>query len=270
MASSARGGLFFDMREEKRWATLGETHPYYAVCTEPRFRSGRMDGDDIAAFFASGERDMAATIAAVRSQVGADFHPATALDFGCGVGRLTIPLARESRRVVGVDISPSMLREAARNCERRGVTNVEFVSSSQFFDDSRRFSFDFVHSFIVFQHIDPDLGLRFTDRILERLSVGGLGALHYTYGYGAGASRFREALHRARRLLPPVNMIANLMRSHPMLEPVVPMFRYDLTALSGLFRSRGCTVLHSLRTDHGGYLGAVFLLRKEPASQTVA
>lgn len=40
----------------------------------------------------------------------------TILDLGCGTGMLTVSLAREGRRVVGIDPSPTMLasRAAAR------------------------------------------------------------------------------------------------------------------------------------------------------------
>ena len=37
---------------------------------------------------------------------------ADALDFGCGVGRLTQPLAARVRQVVGLDISDEMIRRA--------------------------------------------------------------------------------------------------------------------------------------------------------------
>ncbi|MGH7163209.1 MAG: class I SAM-dependent methyltransferase [Planctomycetota bacterium] len=48
----------------------------------------------------------------------------TVADFGCGVGELLPFLAARFRRVVAVDFSPRMLREARRRCRAR---NVEFV-----------------------------------------------------------------------------------------------------------------------------------------------
>ena len=59
-----------------------------------------------------------------------DFERRAALDYGCGVGRLTLPLAERCEHVYGVDVSPSMLREAARNAARMGLPNVEWVPPS--------------------------------------------------------------------------------------------------------------------------------------------
>lgn len=53
----------------------------------------------------------------------------TALDAGCGPGRLTIPLARQvgaAGRVVAVDIQPGMLARAKLKAEAAGLANVEF------------------------------------------------------------------------------------------------------------------------------------------------
>ena len=40
------------------------------------------------------------------------------LDLGCGTGRLLAPLARDGQRVVGVDLSPTMLAGAAARVRR--------------------------------------------------------------------------------------------------------------------------------------------------------
>jgi SAM-dependent methyltransferase len=44
------------------------------------------------------------------------------LDFGCGQGRLSIPLAREGHRVTGVDISMEAIGQAEENARRAGVS----------------------------------------------------------------------------------------------------------------------------------------------------
>jgi tRNA/tmRNA/rRNA uracil-C5-methylase (TrmA/RlmC/RlmD family) len=103
-----------------------------------------MDDAAFEAFFESGEREMQATLDTIRDLVGRDFHPARALDFGCGVGRLTIPLARESKHVLAVDISPTMLEEAQANCAEQEITNVEFIETKTVTRDANRRRFDFV------------------------------------------------------------------------------------------------------------------------------
>jgi ubiquinone/menaquinone biosynthesis C-methylase UbiE len=75
-----------------------------------------------------------------------------ALDFGCGVGRLTQALAAHFDHVTGVDVSATML-ELARQHNRTGE-RVHFLRNTQpdlaLFPDA---SFDFVCSLITLQHI---------------------------------------------------------------------------------------------------------------------
>ena len=49
------------------------------------------------------------------------------LDLYCGVGTISLLLAREAARVVGVEVVPSSVEEARRNAERNGAANAEFV-----------------------------------------------------------------------------------------------------------------------------------------------
>ena len=50
------------------------------------------------------------------------------VDFGCGPGFFSIPLAKIARRTIGVDISPRMLEKAAGHAKKEGVT-IEFLQS---------------------------------------------------------------------------------------------------------------------------------------------
>lgn len=50
----------------------------------------------------------------------------TLADIGCGTGSLTFELARFAARVIGVDLSPEMLRRARAGAKERSLDNVEF------------------------------------------------------------------------------------------------------------------------------------------------
>ena len=87
------------------------------------------------------------------------FSPKSVLDFGCGTGRLVIPLAEIADYVLGLDVSESMLWEARKNCKAHALNNVQLLKS----DDTLSCldgCFDFIHSFIVFQHIPVKRGIR--------------------------------------------------------------------------------------------------------------
>ena len=76
----------------------------------------------------------------------------TSLEIGCGIGRLLRPIAARCQRVIGIDISESMVALAKE--ELRDVPGVEVYAN-----DGRRFPFvdrvsvDWVYSHLAFQHM---------------------------------------------------------------------------------------------------------------------
>ena len=103
---------------------------------------------------------------------------AVALDFGCGVGRLLIPLARRSRVAVGVDASAAMVDECRQNAARFGISNTACPPERRDFAGQ----VGFVCSFLVRQHIPPARGMGIIGRLRDLLCPGGLGALHVAAG----------------------------------------------------------------------------------------
>lgn len=51
----------------------------------------------------------------------------TVVDAYCGIGTITLFLARHARRVYGVEIVPEAIEDARRNAEINGIRNVEFA-----------------------------------------------------------------------------------------------------------------------------------------------
>jgi hypothetical protein len=177
------------------------------------------------------------------------------------VGRLTIPLARLSQHVTGIDISEAMLVEAQLNCIAANVDNATFVTSDDYFGDAHPTErVDFIHAFIVFQHIPPRVGMWLATELIGRLRIDGIGALHFTYA--RRATRLRQAVNRLRRHVPGFNRIVNLVQRHPIGEPFIPMNNYDLGVLYRLLAENGCREVHARLTDHGGHLGAMLIFRK--------
>jgi ubiquinone/menaquinone biosynthesis C-methylase UbiE len=106
-------------------------------------------------------------------RLGAPVARTSALDFGCGVGRVTQALADQFEKVYGVDVSPAML-EHARKFNRKGK-RCEYVWNPE--PNLRRFpdrSFDLVYSRITLQHIRPRLVRSYLKEFLRVLAPGGL------------------------------------------------------------------------------------------------
>src|SRR5438045_3007140 len=83
---------------------------------------------------------------------GRDTRAMTALEIGCGPGRLMKPLSRHFGHIYGIDVSDEMIRIARDRLEGVPNATVEATNGatlSRFPDQS----IDFIYSYAVFQHI---------------------------------------------------------------------------------------------------------------------
>ena len=83
------------------------------------------------------------------------------LDVGCGPGTLTVDLARHvgpAGQVVGVDLSETVVAEAAAHAAAEGVANVSFRAGDFRGAALGPRSFDVVHAHQVLQHLSDPVG----------------------------------------------------------------------------------------------------------------
>jgi ubiquinone/menaquinone biosynthesis C-methylase UbiE len=134
----------------KHWEKFARTDPFWAVLTAPGRENRGWSEEE---FFRTGRESVAAELKGVRMHWPA-LRTGRALDFGCGVGRLTQALAEHFDEVTGVDIAEQML-ELARRYNRHGE-RVHYLHNTQ--TDLRILPdghFDFVYSIITLQHMEP-------------------------------------------------------------------------------------------------------------------
>lgn len=245
---------------DRDWEYLGNTNPYWGVLSHDRFLSTRIDDAAVQDFFATGDQHIRMVFSVIESIFSAGFRPTRALDFGCGVGRLLPALARRCDSVVGVDVSPAMLAEAGKHCDRRKLDNVTLLRT----DDDLAIpggSFDLIHSFIVFQHIPPARGFKMIERLMERLAENGVAVLHITYARRASA--LRKLVNRVRKASGLVNGLINLAQGRRFGEPLVQMNSYDLNRMCAVLQQRfGVTRTLVEFTAHGEHLGALMFFQK--------
>lgn len=230
------------------WEYFGENDPYFAVNTISEMRSETIDKDTIALFFERGEEYVERIWGEIEDNFIDDFRPGRSLDFGCGVARMTLPIAKRSKEAVGVDISQNMLDVAAENAKMFGVDNVSFVQGD---DNLSRVSgeFDFIHSFVVFQHIDPKIGEPIFKKMVESLSENGIGVLHFEYAntVSTPAQNLRFRLYRD---FPFVYSLRNLIL-RKRKEPLIPMYRYNLNDLLLVLQQNDCHNCQVRFSKHG-------------------
>jgi len=109
---------------------------------------------------------------AIEADTGETLEGRRVLDYGCGVGRLSIPLAERCEYVYGLDLVKGVLAEAARNAEELNVTNAEWVESHRLAELSGQY--DMVLSVHVLQHIHTKEGERIFRQLVRGLRPGGV------------------------------------------------------------------------------------------------
>ncbi|MDP9300876.1 MAG: class I SAM-dependent methyltransferase [Actinomycetota bacterium] len=156
-------------RLRRHWDALGKTDPLWANLTNDDKRGGKWDVEE---FFLTGEQEIQEVIDFVGS-LSVPFEHDRALDFGCGVGRLTQALAARFDDVWGIDIAPSMIELANRYNRYPGTCHYYLNERSDLsrFDDR---SFDFIYSNIVLQHMQPKDQRRYLTELIRVLADGGL------------------------------------------------------------------------------------------------
>jgi len=211
----------------REWERFGREDAYFGVLSQEEYRRENLDDATRARFFESGEAHVGWVLGRIRDRRGAEFSPSSVLDYGCGVGRVVLGFAQEAERAVGVDVSRSMLAEARRNAQARGLTNLDLVEPPSL--DSMAAEFDLVHCGMVLQHIARREGLKILDRLLGLVAPGGVAVLQVPFGV---SHRTASAFSRAMRL-PLAHNIVNLVGRRPWSYPYMEMNVYSSDRLLG-------------------------------------
>jgi SAM-dependent methyltransferase len=181
---------------QRYWDRQAHADPMWAILTDPAKAGGRWNVDE---FFATGVREVGAFMeqAAIWRKPVARH---SALDFGCGIGRLSQALAGHFDQVYGVDISAKMI-ELARQHNHKGA-RVEYLCNPA--GDLSHFangSIDMILSWITLQHMRPRNARRYIQEFLRVLVPGGLLLFQYPskpIGLGVRLARWKALLSRPR------------------------------------------------------------------------
>jgi SAM-dependent methyltransferase len=207
-------------KHRRDWEDLARLDPMWAVVSDNDRRFGGWDADE---FFATGEREVAPILARAAA-LGVPATHADALEFGCGVGRVTRALAGRFDRVVGVDISTEMLSQAREL--NAGVPNVEFAHNTAtdltFVGDRR---FDLVYSRHVLQHLpDREVAGAYLREMVRIVRPGGLVLVHLPLRIPVRHRLLivRRAYELLRRLGISADTLYTKLKLHPVSMLAVP------------------------------------------------
>lgn len=155
--------------EQNTWDTLATEDAMWSVLSNDSKKGGRWDK---ASFLETGKGDVSHMMEHLRSL---NLKPAhgSALDFGCGLGRVTMHLTEYFSHVVGVDISQEMIDKAQKM--HANIKNIAFHHNPyprlHAFDND---TFDLIFSRITLQHIRPDHCLEYVDDFCRVVKPGGI------------------------------------------------------------------------------------------------
>ncbi|HRE49565.1 MAG TPA: class I SAM-dependent methyltransferase [Aggregatilineales bacterium] len=151
------------------WEYWGETDPLWAILSDPAKKGGRWD---VETFFASGVAEIEGLVAYL-GMLPIPLQMGRALDFGCGVGRLTQALAGVYQEAHGVDVSAPMVARAStiNRYPERCFYHHNPADDLRLFPDNH---FDLIYSNLVFQHIPPPLTKGYLAECLRILASGGV------------------------------------------------------------------------------------------------
>ncbi|MCH8868547.1 MAG: class I SAM-dependent methyltransferase [Chloroflexi bacterium] len=156
-------------RLQRTWEAFGKDDPMFAILSVQDKRRGRWDRQE---FFESGLLEIRSVMAYLTS---VQLKPANgmALDFGCGIGRLTQALADYFDKCTGVDIAPSMISLAHEynNNKARCEYVLNENADLRIFED---YQFDFVYCSKVLQHMEPAYSANYISEFVRVLNTDGV------------------------------------------------------------------------------------------------
>lgn len=253
-------------KQRRAWRDWGAVNPLYAILTDPRYR----DGGDVEEFLETG-RGTVASVLAMTDEVGLARQRGDALDFGCGVGRLTWALAEHFDEVVGVDVADSMVdRARALHGE---VANCRFVVNArddlEVFDDE---SFDLVLCLLVLQHMDSTRTMvRFLQELVRVLRPEGALVVQLPSKVPAHRPplpplRSRRGVEqRAARVLRAVGVPASVLYRRLEWVPEMTMLALPDAETRRVLEHAGGTIVHTspVDVDAGGTESRTYVVTRE-------
>lgn len=204
---------------QREWDDLAEMDPFWSILVHVDRKHGAWNPED---FFKTGE-EVVAEVLFFLGRLGLPLERGLALDFGCGLGRLSAPLGQCFERCIGVDISARMIKLA--RWYHRYTNGVSFEALDR--QDLSLFpeqSFDFALSLLVLQHQPSRDIVRLWLRELVRvLKPGGLliFQLPNHLGFRARWQLRRKAYRFLRRIAINKKLLYNL-GLHPIRMLAMP------------------------------------------------
>ena len=152
---------------KNKWEKLGQKDPLWSVLTWDDKQNLRWNQEE---FYKTGLIEIDGLMEQIQ-KLNIKIKPGSALDFGCGTGRLTFPIAKIFDDTVGVDISSSMIDYANQINNNRANFIINESAHLNIFPDNK---FDFILSMLTLQHLEVKYAKQYIKEFVRILKPGGL------------------------------------------------------------------------------------------------
>jgi SAM-dependent methyltransferase len=202
------------------WEFLAREDALHAILTDENKARGRWDVDE---FMATGKAEVE-TVMEHLSHLGIVLDcTGSALDFGCGVGRLTQALGQYFASCVGVDIAKGMIEKAEAMNKK---TNCRYITNTELRLPFSESSFSFIYCNIVLQHIPRRFAVQYLREFVRVLAPNGVLIFGVQDSFAAPtissfATRVRHILHLRSRVRTLLGSDNRDMQMHCLPERVV-------------------------------------------------
>lgn len=253
---------------KKDWEDLAERDALWAILADPGRTGGKWD---VAEFMATGGREIETVMSHLAAIHCSPNRNGTALDFGCGVGRLTQALARDFASCIGIDISQQMIQKA-ESLNRHA--NCRYLASSDARLPFDAASFSFIYSNIVLQHISRRFAIEYLREFVRVLAPGGVLVFGVQDSFAAPnlssrLVRIRHVLHIRSRIKDALGLGSRSMQMHCLPESAILSALGQAKVVDTQFTETAAAdfngkLAYLHQAPASGYVGKQYCVTKQP------
>lgn len=246
LTSDTETSLLFN-HIQNTWSYLGKTEPHWSVLSSETFKQLNIS-QTIDSFNETGKNEVKKLLDLLEKNEVNYQSFTSALEYGCGVGRVTRWLAEKFDKVYGYDISASHLSIASKYMKETGSENVQLNQLIEVKDIEKLQQVDFIYSAIVLQHNPPPIINFIIKQFLDSLNEGGVAFFQvptYRNGYRFSVKEYLNGISQNG---------TEKIEMH--LLPQKQVFE--------IIREMGCKLLEVIEDDWAGpgYISNTFIVQK--------
>ena len=190
---------------KKDWNQYADSDPYFAIIRDPK-KEGKWDEKE---FYHLGENEITGILEKCKN-LNVAKNKGIALDFGCGVGRLTEPLSKHFKKVIGIDVSDHMLELAKEHADKSKIKNIDYKGVESL-SSIKSNSIDLVVTRFVLEHIPPTVAKKYIKEFTRILKPNGLATFEAPFAEPEGNEKHtKKYIEKSKKEDIPITLVFSI------------------------------------------------------------